>query len=86
MSIVSPSFRVTMAFFQSGFWPATQPRRRDLPEMRIVLTALDLDLEELLDGSTDLDLVRVERDAEVVGVPVRASPFVAFSVTCGRLE
>ena len=38
--------------------------RRSLPRMTIVLTLVDLHLEELLDRVFDLDLVRVARDLE----------------------
>ena len=58
-TILSPSFRVTMAFFQLGALPACLVRwRRNLPRTFSVLTLDDLDLEQLLHRLADLRLVR----------------------------
>ncbi len=53
-----------MAFFTSDNSPRTPRKLRTLPLRTRVLTALDLDVEQLLHRFLDLRLGRMRRDAE----------------------
>ena len=59
-----PSASVTIAFLTSCWRPRTPRNTLVLPLRTSVLTAVDLDVEQLLDRRLDLRLGRVARDLE----------------------